>query len=110
MILDQFHGDFSHEPFVEDLPSWAKPFAVASVGVTHVTSSTNLDFTRFSFGIGGGIRLYASRHFGFKIQAEWLPVFADPQVAFICGGGCKAHVGGTAASQGEVLAGPILRF
>lgn len=110
MILDQYHGDFSHEPLVEDWPWWAKPFVVASVGVTHVSSSTSLNFTRFSFGIGGGIRLYASRHFGIKIQAEWLPVFADPQVAFICGGGCIIHVGGTAASQGEVMAGPILRF
>jgi hypothetical protein len=108
-ILDQFHGDFSHEPFVEEWPSWAKPFVLASLGATHV-SSTNFNFTRFSFGIGGGIRLYASRHFGFKIQAEWLPVFADPQVAFVCGGGCIVHVGGTAASQGEVFAGPILRF
>jgi hypothetical protein len=33
-----------------------------------------------------------------------------PKVAFICGGGCIVHVGGTLASQGEVLAGPILRF
>jgi len=110
MILDQFHGDFSHEPFIEDWPSWAKPFVLASVGATRVSSSTYISFTRFSFGIGGGIRLYANRHFGFKLQAEWLPVFADPQAAFICGGGCIVHVGGTLASQGEVLAGPILRF
>jgi hypothetical protein len=110
VILDQFHGDFSHEPFVEDWPSWAKPFVLASVGATHVSSSSSLNFTRFSFGIGGGIRFYPSRHFGFKIQAEWLPVFADPYVAFICGSGCVIHVGGTVASQGEVLMGPILRF
>jgi hypothetical protein len=110
MILDQFHGDFSHEPLVEDWPSWAKPFVLASVGATHVSSSPNINFTRFSFGIGGGIRLYVGRHFGFKLQAEWLPVFADPQVAFICGGGCIVHLHGTLASQGEVLAGPILRF
>jgi hypothetical protein len=109
MILDQFHGDFSHEPFIEDWPSWAKPFVLASVGATHL-SSTNSNFTRFSFGIGAGIRLYANRHFGFKIQAEWLPVFADPRVVFVCGGGCVIHVGGTVASQGEVFAGPILRF
>ena len=29
------------------------------------------------------------------IQAQWLPVFADPHVAFICGSGCIVHVGGT---------------
>lgn len=110
VILDQFHGDFSHEPLVEDWPWWAKPYVLASVGATHASGSTNINFTRFSFGIGGGIRFYATRHFGFKIQAEWLPVLVDPQVAFVCGGGCIVHVGGNVASQGEVFVGPILRF
>lgn len=110
VILDQFHGDFSHEPYIEYWPWWAKPYIVGSLGATHVSGDTSISFTRFSFGLGGGIRLYASRHFGFKIQAEWVPVFADPQAAFICGGGCIVHVGGTLSSQGEVFIGPILRF
>ena len=110
VILDQFHGDFSHEPLIEDWASWARPFVLASVGATHVSSNTNINFTRFSFGIGGGVRFYASRHLGFKIQAEWLPVVVDPHVAVICGPGCIVHVGGTLSSQGEVLVGPILRF
>jgi len=110
MILDEFHGDFSHEPYVEDWPWWAKPYVLASVGATRISSTTDIGFTRFSFGIGGGIRLYVSHHFGFKIQAEWLPVFADPSVVVVCGGGCIVHVGGSAVSQGEIFAGPILRF
>ena len=110
ILLDQFHGDFSHEPLIEDWPWWAKPYVLASVGVTHVSGSSTIDFTRFSFGIGGGIRLYATRHIGFKIQGEWLPVFADPQIAFVCGAGCIVHVGGAVASQGEVFAGPLFRF
>ena len=110
MLLDQFHGDFSHEPFIEDWPSWAKPFVLASVGATHLSSGGTLSFTRFSFGIGGGIRLYASRHFGWKIQAEWLPVVLNPNVVVVCGAGCVIHLSATAASQGEVFAGPLLRF
>lgn len=110
VVLDQFHGDFSHETPIEDWASWARPYVLASVGATHVSGSTNVSFTRFSFGIGAGVRFYASRHLGFKIQAEWLPVFVDPHVAFICGSGCIVHVGGTASSQGEVFVGPILRF
>jgi hypothetical protein len=110
VILDQFHVDSSHEYLVEDWASWARPFVMGSAGATHVSSSTNINFTRFSFGIGGGVRFYASRHLGFKIQAEWLPVLVDPHVAFICGPGCIVHVGGTLSSQGEVLVGPILRF
>ena len=39
MILDQFHGDFSHETPIEDWASWARPFVLASVGATHVSGS-----------------------------------------------------------------------
>jgi len=110
VILDQFHGDFSHEFALEDWATWASPFILASIGATHVSGRTNINFTRFSFGVGGGLRFYASRHLGFKIQAEWLPVLVDPHVAFICGPGCLVHVGSTVSSQGEVFMGPILRF
>jgi hypothetical protein len=110
VILDQFHGDFSHEPFIEQWPSWARPYVLASVGATHLSGSRDINFTRFSFGLGGGIRFYAGRHFGFKMQAEWLPIVVSPNVAFVCGGGCIIHVGGTAVSQGEAFAGPFFRF
>ena len=110
VFLDQFHGDFSHEYLIEEMPKWARPFVMASVGGTHLSGDTDLSFTRFSCGIGGGIRLYASRHFGFKVQAEWVPVVMDPRVTFACGGGCLIHVGGTLSSQGEIFAGPLLRF
>jgi len=110
VVLNQFHGDFSHEYTIEEWRPSIKPFVMLSVGATHLSSETTSSFTRFSFGIGGGVRFYASRHVGFKVQAEWLPVFVDPQVAFICGIGCVVHVGGTVSSQGEVIAGPMLRF
>jgi hypothetical protein len=110
VILDQIHGDFSHEYSIDEWRPWARPFVMASVGVTRISGDPTIDFTRFSFGIGGGVRFYASRHLAFKIQAEWLPIFVDPHVAFICGTGCIVHVGGTLSSQGEVIAGPIFRF
>ncbi len=110
VILDQFHGDFSHEFDIDEWAAWARPFVLASVGGTHISGNTNISFTRFSFGLGTGIRFYASRHLGFKIQAEWLPIFVDPNVAFICGSGCVVHAGGNAVSQGEVFVGTILRF
>jgi hypothetical protein len=110
MILDQFHGDFSREYIVEEWRPWARPFVLLSVGATHISASTDNNFTRFSFGIGGGVRFYPSRHVGLKIQAEWLPVLVDPQVGFICGAGCIVHIGSSAGFQGEVFAGPILRF
>ena len=108
LTLNQFHGDFSHEYLVEDWAKWARPFVMLSVGATHISGSTT--FTRFSFGVGGGIRFYPQRHFGFKVQAEWLPILVDPYGAVVCGAGCVVQVGGTVSSQGEVSAGPIFRF
>ena len=111
VVLNQFHGDFSHEPYIEEWPKWAKPYVLGSIGGTHLSSPTSaISFTRFSFGLGGGIRFYPTRHLGFKIQAEWLPVLASPNVAFVCGGGCLIHVGGGATSQGEAFAGAFFRF
>jgi hypothetical protein len=39
-----------------------------------------------------------------------LPVLVDPQVGFFCGSGCIVHIRSSAGFQGEVFAGPILRF
>ena len=110
LVLNQFHLDCSREYVVDPWPQWARPFVMLSVGATHLSGSATADFTRFSFGMGGGIRFYPSRHVGFKVQAEWVPVLVDPQVSFVCGGGCVIHVGSTLASQGEVVAGPFFRF
>jgi hypothetical protein len=110
VTLDQVHGDFSREYLVEGWGSWARPFVLIGVGATHISNSTTSNFTRFSFGIGGGLRFYPTRHFGFKVQAEWVPVLIDPQVAFVCGAGCIVHAGGSISSQGEVFIGPIVRF
>ena len=110
LVIDQFHGDFSHEYLVEDWAEWARPFVMGSVGATHASGVNNLNFTRFSFGIGGGIRFYPSRHLGFQIQAEWLPAVMDPQIAFVCGPGCVVNVRAALSSQGEVIIGPVLHF
>ena len=109
-VLDQFHGDFSHEYTLDELRPWIKPYVMLSVGATHISSGNEFSFTRFSFGIGGGVRFYPSRHVGFKIQAEYVPVLVDPQATVVCGGGCIVRIGSTLGSQGEVIAGPLFRF
>jgi len=110
ITLDQFHGDFTHEYILDEWPKWARPFIIGSVGATHVSGRFNTNFTRFSFGLGGGVKFFSGEHFGFRMQAEWLPIVVNPQVAFFCGGGCVVHVQGTIGSQGEAVAGPLFRF
>lgn len=113
VVLNQFHGDFTHEYILEDSNrwrSWARPFVMGSVGATRISGGGN-SFTRFSFGLGGGVKVYFSRHLGLRVQAEWLPIVVSPEVgSFVCGGGCTVSLSATAASQGEIVAGPIFRF
>jgi len=111
VTLDQFHLDCSHEYFVQGWPDWARPFVIGSVGVTHVSSTAgSASFTRFSFGIGGGIKAFPSPHVGFKMQAQWLPLWINPEVTAFCSLGCVLHIHGQLASQGEVTFGPVFRF
>ena len=110
VVFDQFHGDFTHEYILDKWPRSVRPFVIGSVGATHVGGASG-SFTRFSFGLGTGIKYLPSRHFGLRVQGEWLPVVINPEVnAFICGGGCVVHLSGTIVSQGEFAAGPIFRF
>ena len=48
VMLDQFHGDFTHEYILEEWHRWARPFVMGSVGATHVNGGTSSSFTRFS--------------------------------------------------------------
>lgn len=111
VLIDQFHMDCSHEYVLPEWPAWARPFVIGSVGVTRATSTgISGGFTRFSFGIGGGIKAFPSPHFGFKFQAQWLPVWVQPEVQAVCGFGCVIRLTGQLASQGEVMVGPVIRF
>jgi hypothetical protein len=107
--LDQYHGDFTHEYAFEDRPH-VRPFIIGSVGATSVTTALSR-FTRMSFGLGGGAKFFVTPRFGFRVQAQWLPIWVNPKVnGFICGGGCVVSLGGRLVSQGEVSVGPIFSF
>jgi len=68
VIVDQYHFDFTHEYVPDYWPLKIRPYIMGSVGATHVSGSVSRNFTRFSFGIGAGVKFYASRHVGFRVQ------------------------------------------
>ena len=111
VLVDQFHFDFTHEYVVRQWPAWARPFIMGGVGWTRISSTeaTNA-FTRFSFGLGGGIKAFPSPHLGFKLQAQWLPLWVSPEVQAFCRVGCVVHLTGQLVSQGEIAIGPVIRF
>ncbi|HEU0005506.1 MAG TPA: hypothetical protein VFS12_05885 [Terriglobia bacterium] len=110
VTLNQFHGDFTRE-FALDEVTDLRPFVMASVGATHLGSSSN-GFTRFSFGIGTGLKITVNSRLGVRVQAQWLPIWVQPEVSsFACGfGGCIAVLSGRLTQQFEVSAGPVFRF
>jgi hypothetical protein len=110
MISNQFHCDFSHEYAIKHPTPWLRPFIVASVGATNFSSDVNSGSTYLSAGFGGGVKMFVSRHLGFRIQAEWLPAFVDTHGTAVCGSGCVVHFGGTLGSQAEIAVGPVFRF
>ena len=111
VTLDQFHLDCSHEYIVPEWPEWARPYIMGSVGVTHISGTAGfVSFSRFSFGIGGGVKAFPFRHLGFKAQAQWVTLWVNPEVDAYCGVGCIIHIGGKLSSQGEVIVGPVFRF
>ena len=110
VTLNQFHGDFSRE-FPLDEVHAIRPFIMASVGATHLASASN-GFTRFSFGIGTGLKVSVTPKLGIRVEARWLPIWVQPEVStFACGfGGCVAVLSGRLTQQFEVTAGPVFRF
>lgn len=108
-ILEHYMGDFTHE-FVLPDSSKVRPFVTASVGMARIAVAAQ-SYNRFAFAVGGGVKWFPLPHVGFRLQAEWLPIWASPEVkGFICGGGCVVAFGGQLASQGQVSLGPIFSF
>jgi hypothetical protein len=107
--LEQYHGDFTREYIFEDAKN-VRPFLIGSAGATRL-SWFGRSTTRFSFGIGGGVKYFPVRWFGIRAQAEWLPIWLNPEVkGFVCGGGCIVVFGGKLASQFEASFGPTFSF
>jgi len=110
VTLNQFHGDFTRE-FILDEVKKLRPFLVGSLGATHLGTS-NDGFTRFSLGLGAGLKLFFNSRLGLRVEAQWLPIWIEPEVrGFACGGGgCIGVLSGRWTDQFEVSAGPVFRF
>jgi hypothetical protein len=108
-VIEHYLGDFTHEFLMANSPG-VRPFVAASLGMARIAAAAQ-SFNRFSFAVGAGVKWFPTRRVGLRVQAEWLPIWTNPEVkGFICGGGCAVALGGTLASQGQVSLGPIFSF
>jgi len=113
VTLNQFHADFTREFVIPEVKG-LRSFLTGSVGATHI-GSTNDGFTRFSFGLGAGLKQFVGSRLAIRAEAHWLPILVDPEVStFACGtgavGGCLVVLNGRLTQQFEVSVGPVIRF
>ncbi len=90
-----------------------KPFLVGTLGVTHmVPQGPGLDaLTKFSLSLGGGVKLFATDHIGFRFEGRWFgTLFNGSGSAFCTTGTCAINVQGDLFSQFVTNAGIIIAF
>jgi hypothetical protein len=113
VTLNQFLMDFTREWDVTEVKG-LRSYLVGSVGATHVSAAHDA-FTRFSFGLGGGLKEFLGSHFAIRAEARWMGIWINPEVgAFACGtvaaGGCVVVLTGPVTQQFELTIAPVLRF
>ena len=108
------HDDITPDgQFFDDKPA-VRPFIVLTLGATRFSPSVagaGSDW-RFSLGFGGGVKVFLSKRWGFRLDARAWPTFIAGGGAFFCSlpGGCLIAFGGSASWQGSATGGVILAF
>lgn len=87
-----------------------RPFLSGLLGLTRYAAPGDTD-VRFSVGAGGGVKLFATRHLGIRLDARTYVTFVDVNSAGVCGGsGCLIGFNVSPIWQGDFTAGLIVGF
>lgn len=116
MSILNYHGNFvynfGHEGTV------TRPFAFVGFGATTYgdatfPGATVPGLTRFSWGLGGGVKAYPSPHVGVKAMVRWVPTYIKSDASgWWCDPFWGCGVGGNAkySNQFEISGGLVARF
>lgn len=74
-----------------------QPFIAASIGATHFRPEASgvSSETKFSLGIGGGVKYFVSDRVGLRAEGRAMGTFIDHEAAAFCAGGNCLVVGGS---------------
>lgn len=87
-----------------------RPFLSGLLGLTRYAGQGDSD-VRFSVGAGGGVKLFATRHLGLRLDGRTYVTFVDIDGAGVCGGaGCLIGFNVSPIWQGDFTAGVIVAF
>lgn len=90
-----------------------RPYLVGSLGATRLNpeDSSIGSTTRFSAGLGVGVKFMPSEHIGIRLEGRGLATFVSSYGAVGCGyPGCGVSWGGTVFWQGDFTAGIVIAF
>jgi hypothetical protein len=90
-----------------------QPFMVATLGATYLSpqQSGYQNEIKFSFGLGGGVKVPIGRHFGLRLEARAYGTVLDNNSSAVCtNGSCIIHVSGSLMWQYEANAGVYIAF
>jgi len=108
--LDQFHGNFLI--YVADRESSLRPYFLFGLGATRA-SGADSSITKFSFGLGGGLKYFFSDNMGVRLQMRYTPTYLYSTAGGVwCDwwGFCWVVPNDKFLNQGDVTAGWTFRF
>ena len=109
VTLDHYLGDFTYEWDIQEAKA-VRPFVIGSLGAARLSTPASSS-TRFTFGLGAGVKIFPQRHWGVRLQVEYLPMLMHAEVQrVVCTGGCIVALGGGLMNQFEFSLGPVFRF
>ncbi len=87
----------------------ARPFLSGLLGLTRYAAPGETE-VRFAVGMGSGVKLFATRHIGLRLDARAYVTFVDVNGAGVCGEGCVIGFSVAPSWQGDFTAGLIVAF
>jgi hypothetical protein len=108
--VDQYHVNILYH-FGEEGDKW-RPYMLAGVGGTTLRPDGPASKTRFSFGVGGGIKRYFTNRLGLRAQIHYVPTYINSTTQGLwCGPyGCYVLDKSNYLKQVEFSGGLIIRF
>jgi len=109
--IDQFH--FGALYMFRSSDKKLRPYAAAGLGFTHFENSgMNANNTAFSYGVGGGVKYYMSKHIGFRGDARFVPTYENSSPQEFCDqfGNCYTANQRNFLNRANFTGGLIIRF
>lgn len=108
--LDQLHGNLILHLRGDDKK--LRPFLLMGAGATRGSGPGSAE-TRFSFGVGGGLKYFPHENIGFRFQGRYAPTYLySTPTGLWCDwwGFCSVLTRDTYIQQGDFSVGVIFRF